>query len=226
MRHDRGQAADGRRQLARNGEKTRTNIMDAAETLILAQGFSASSVDQIIERAGITKGAFFYHFPSKTDLAQALVERCARQDLAMLETSMAAAEGETGDPLQQLLIVLGQFVALAEKWSSPHPGCLLASFCYEAGLFEERTLAIIRNTMLTWRARFAEKLQAAAADNPPRLAVDLDSLADAFTVATEGAFIVSRTLSDPQAVANQIRHLQTYLKLLFGLEQAEIRPAA
>src|SRR3546814_9545870 len=54
---------------------------------------------------------------------------------------------------------------------------------------------------------------------PPRLAVDIDSLADAITVVFEGAFIVSRTLDDPQTVSHQLRHLHGYLQLLFGVEE-------
>lgn len=204
--------------MARNGDKTRKTIMDTAEALILEQGFSASSIDRIIERAGITKGTFFYHFPTKTDLAQALVERFAHRDLHQLNSKMEAAEEATDDPARQILVFLGQFEALAAEWTQPYPGCLFATFCCEAGVFEDRTLVVMRDTMLTWRARLAEKLRAAADRTPPRLPVDLESLADAITVVFEGAFIVSRTLDDPRTVAQQLRHLQTYLRLLFGLE--------
>jgi TetR/AcrR family transcriptional repressor of nem operon len=55
------------RSVARNGARTRTAIMDAAQGLILQQGFAATSIDEIIERTGVTKGAFFYHFKSKSD---------------------------------------------------------------------------------------------------------------------------------------------------------------
>ena len=210
--------------VARNGDKTRKNIMDTAEALILEQGFSASSIDRIIDRAGITKGTFFYHFPSKTDLAQALVERFARRDIHQLTSKMEAAEAETDDPVHQLLSFIGQFATLADEWTAPYPGCLFATFCCEAGLFEDRTLVVMRDSMLTWRARIAEKLRVAVAKTPPRAPVDLDSLADAITVVFEGAFIVSRTLNDPKTVSQQLRHLQTYLRLLFAVE-AEAKAA-
>ena len=210
--------------MARNGDKTRKTIMDTAEALILEQGFSGSSIDRIIDRAGIPKGTFFYHFPSKPDLAQALVERFARRDLHQLTSKMEAAEQQTEDPARQLIVFLAQFEALADEWTAPYPGCLFATFCCESGLFEDRTLAVMRETMLTWRSRIAAKLRAAAASTPPRAPVDVDSLADSITVVFEGSFIVSRTLNDPKTVARQLRHLQTYLRLLFGLE-ADTRPA-
>lgn len=202
--------------MARNGEKTRNKIMDTAEAMILEQGFSASSIDRIIARAGITKGSFFYHFPTKSELAQALAERYARRDAQLLETAMAAAEGLSDEPIQQLLDFVDQFIDIADEWTSPYPGCLFASFCYEAGLLEDRTLCLMRDSMLHWRTRIADKLRIGAAGMPPRLPTDLDSLADAITVVFEGAFIVSRTLNDPKTVAQQLRHLRSYLQLLFG----------
>lgn len=212
--------------MARNGEKTRKSIMDTAEALIMEQGYSATSIDQILTRAGITKGTFFYHFPTKIDLAHALAERYARRDLRQLADKMQAAEAATDGPALQLLLFLEQFAEVADAWTEPYPGCLFASFCYEAGLIEERTMTVMRSSILTWRNQIADKLRAAAVSNPPRLPFDADSLADAVTVVFEGAFILSRTLDDARIVAQQLRHLQSYLRLLFGLEHAEVRSAA
>ena len=84
--------------MARKGEMTRKSIMDTAETLIMEQGYSATSIDQILAGAGITKGSFFYHFPTKTDLAHALAERYARRDIRQLTDKMAAAAGQAALP--------------------------------------------------------------------------------------------------------------------------------
>lgn len=212
--------------MARKGEKTRKSIMDSAEALIMEQGYSATSIDQILAGAGITKGSFFYYFPTKIDLAHALAERYAERDIQHLTTTMQAAEAATDDPARQLLVFIELFAEIADQWTTPYPGCLFASFCYEAGLFEDRTMAVMRDAILAWRGRIAEKLRAAAARTPPRLAFDADSLADAVMVVFEGAFILSRTLDDARIVAQQLRHLQDYLRLQFGLEHATVRPAA
>jgi TetR/AcrR family transcriptional repressor of nem operon len=62
----------------------RTRLLDAALHLIRAQGYSATTVDGICRATGLTKGAFFYHFKSKDDLALAaaahfseIPERCS-----------------------------------------------------------------------------------------------------------------------------------------------------
>lgn len=209
--------------MPRDGQSTRQTIMNAAEALILDKGFAATSIDRIIERAGVTKGTFFYHFDTKQALALALVERYAALDLGHLEQNLERARHLARDPLQQLLIFVGLFEEAATALTEPYPGCLFASYCYEADLFEQGTHDIIVATMSTWRQRLGEQLRQVAERYPPKLDVDLDSLADAITVVFEGAFIVSKTYRDPTTVARQIRHYRNYLDLLFSPDLAARR---
>lgn len=190
--------------------------MDSAEGLILEQGFAATSVDAIIARAGVTKGTFFYHFPSKAVLARALVERWARLDCGLFDDHLAAAEAQSEDPREQLLAFVDRFRAQADELTDPYPGCLFASYCAEAGLFDTETLAIIDRTYLYWRERLGAKLRQVAERHPPAIAVSIDSLADMMTAIFEGAFILSKTLQDPGPVAAQLGHYRNYLELLFG----------
>lgn len=201
--------------MAGRGERTREAIMDAAEAMILEQGFAATSVDRIIGRAGVTKGTFFYHYPSKTALAHALVERWARLDLGHLNDNLAAAEAASEDPLEQLLAFIDAFREAAEALSEPYPGCLFASYCYEAELFDDRTMEVIEDTFLQWRQRIGTKIAEVMLQYPPRLPVSSNSLADMMTVIFEGAFVVSKTLKEPGTIAAQLGHYRDYLVLLF-----------
>jgi TetR/AcrR family transcriptional repressor of nem operon len=202
--------------MARDGSKTRTKIMDAAERLILQQGFGGTSIDRVIDDAEITKGTFFYHFKSKSDLAHALVERYARLDLGHLGENMRLAESRSDDPLEQLLIFVRLFEDSAKELTEPYPGCLFGSYCYEAGLFDATTLGVIQHTMLTWRETLGAKLAEVAKRYPPRRPVDLDVLADMIVVIFEGAFILSRTLKEPEVLMAQAGNYRTYLELLFA----------
>ena len=51
-----------------HAEETRRAILDAARQRFEVQGYSATSIANIVEAAGTTKGALFHHFPSKEDL--------------------------------------------------------------------------------------------------------------------------------------------------------------
>src|SRR5690606_30813305 len=66
--------------MLKNGADTRERLLDAAEQLYLERGYGATSVEAIVAAAGLTKGALFHHFPTKHDLALALIERYATSD--------------------------------------------------------------------------------------------------------------------------------------------------
>lgn len=200
----------------RSGAGTREKILDVAEGLILHHGFAATTIDQIIDRVGVTKGSFFYHFKAKNDLARALIERYARSDHRLLHDNLDRAEKLSSDPLRQLLIFVGLFLDVAERLEEPYPGCLFASYCYESGLFDDDINGVSAAAMLEWRKAVGEKLRAAADRHPPRIDVDLDSLADLLTVVFEGAFILSRSLKAPKIFAEQLHHYRNYLQLIFA----------
>jgi TetR/AcrR family transcriptional repressor of nem operon len=201
--------------MARDGTVTRNKILDTAQAMILNQGYSATSIDKLVAQAGVTKGSFFHHFDNKAALAQTLVERFARGDLALFAENKARAEKLSRDPLQQVLILIGLYKEMMEGLSEPYPGCLFASYIYEANLFDEHTLGIISDTYLQWRANLGEMLEKAAAVYPPRIEVDLAHLADMFTATIEGAFIMSKTLKEPQLVAHQLGLMRDFIELLF-----------
>lgn len=164
---------------------------------------------------GVTKGAFFYHFESKAALAHMLVERFAHADLELRDGFRARAEKLSRDPLQQLLIFIGLYEELMEGFEEPFPGCLFASYLYEANLFDDRTMQIIEDTYRDWRATLGTMIDKVAETHTPNPPVNSDDLADMFTVTLEGAFIMSKTLKEPKLVAAQIGLYRDFVELLF-----------
>src|SRR5207249_686981 len=59
---------------ADRSESTRREILRGAQDLFGVQGYEATSIEDVAERAGVTKGAVYHHFASKRDLFQAVFE--------------------------------------------------------------------------------------------------------------------------------------------------------
>jgi TetR/AcrR family transcriptional repressor of nem operon len=201
----------------RDGTATRDRILDAAQRLVLERGFAATSVDAVLAEAPATKGGFFHHFPSKTDLGRALLERYAAADERMLDDFMAVAEGESDDPAEQLVAFVRRFERAADELAPTQPGCLFVSFIYESQLATDGEDDLIATSIRHWRTRLLEKLEAAARQHPPAIAVDLHSLADQVFTTFEGGFILARAMHDPKHLRAQLAHLRHYLELLFRL---------
>jgi hypothetical protein len=69
--------------------------------------------------------------------------------------------------------------------------------------------------MLGWRRRFRERLDLIAARYPPRIAVDLDHLADMLSAIAEGGIIVSKVIRDKRALSQQLILYRDFIRAVF-----------
>ena len=201
--------------MARDGSITRDKIIETAMGLALKQGHVATSVDEIIEAAEITKGTFFYHFKSKKDLAVALIDKFSAAELQILEENMEKANKLSKDPLQQLLIFVGLIQELHAQLKGGQIGCLYASYSYENQLVDEDLLALAANTLTEWKDQLSNKIKKIIKAYPPNLSVDPDELADSFLVTLEGAYVMARVMHKPEIIQIHLEQYKTYLESLF-----------
>ncbi|MDN5926206.1 MAG: TetR/AcrR family transcriptional regulator [Hyphomicrobiales bacterium] len=194
---------------------TRERLLVIAEAAVLAKGFGATSIEELIAAAGITKNGFFYHFPDKNALALALLRRYVQRDDALLDDVFARGYALSDDPLQAFLTGLR---LLAEKMADlpqEFPGCLVATFCYQERLFNHDIHSLNHEIVLKWRARFRRGLDAITAVYPPVEAVDLNALADMISTVIEGGLVLGRATKNDKILPEQIHLVRSYIKLLF-----------
>ena len=110
----------------RKGDETRERILAVAESAVLAKGFSATSIEEIIAEVGITKSGFFYHFKDKGELAKGLLVRYLDRDTLLLDEIFRRGDELHTDPLHGFLIALKLFAEMMSDLPKAHPGCLAA----------------------------------------------------------------------------------------------------
>jgi len=201
--------------MAKKGEDTRQRILDAAQGLILEHGYAGISVDQVINSVGLTKGAFFHHFKNKAELARMLIRRYADAGVKLFAENMARARKLSDDPLQQFVILIGLYEELFDNLTEPYPGCLLASYVYELQQFDDDIKPIINEEFLYSREELTALIGRIEKKYPPREAVDATALADSFMSMFEGAFILSKSLNEPEVTAQQLHLYKTFIGVLF-----------
>lgn len=199
----------------RKGSETRERILALAEEAVLAKGFNATSIDELIAAVGITKSGFFYHFKDKTELAKAMMERYRAHDRAVLDDLFARADELNEDPLHGMLVALKLFAETMARLKEAHPGCLAASFCYQDQLFSREIREMNAEAMMDWRRRFRARFEAIARVYPPREEVDLDALADTAATMVEGGLILGRVFKDPSVLPRQIMLFRTLVRATF-----------
>jgi TetR/AcrR family transcriptional repressor of nem operon len=197
------------------GATTRARIMDIAETAVLQKGFGATSIEELIAAAGITKSGFFYHFRDKNALAHGLLQRHLAQDEAILDDIFDRAGKLSDDPLTVFLSGLQMLADMMRDLPGGHPGCLVVTYCYNERLFDQTTRDLNRQAVLAWRRRFAAMFRRINERHEPRAPVDTDTLADMVSAVIEGGIVVSKVLKEPQVLAQQILLLRAYVRLLY-----------
>jgi TetR/AcrR family transcriptional regulator, transcriptional repressor for nem operon len=198
------------------GERTRVRLLDVAYQSINEKGFAATSIEELVEAAGITKSGFFYHFRDKNDLARQLFERFLAEDEAIFDTLETRARDLSDDPLQSLLILLNLYAQMMDDRDALHPGCMVATVTYQERIFDAELKQMNVEYLMRMRNRFGRWFREIEAQYPPRIDVDVDALADHLTVVVEGAIVQSKALNDLAVIGAQVRLFRNYVKLLFG----------
>jgi AcrR family transcriptional regulator len=199
----------------RRGADTRERILDVAEAAVLDKGFAATSIEEVIAAVGITKSGFFYHFHDKGALAKALLQRYIEREDVLFADLFARADELNEDPLHGFLVGLKMLAEVMGDLPGEHPGCLVASVCYQEQLFNAEVRDLNRTAVLRWRAFFRARLDRVAERYPPRADVDLDALADMLSALADGGIILSKVLRDRDMLPRQIMLYRDYVRTVF-----------
>jgi AcrR family transcriptional regulator len=109
---DDGSGIEGRRpRIVKAAPVRRAELIDVAQRLFLQKGYERTTINDVIEATGLSKGAFYHHFRAKEDLLEAIVQRFTRQALAGVEAL---------DPSLDALSRLNTLLAMSREWKAEH----------------------------------------------------------------------------------------------------------
>lgn len=191
--------------------EARARLIGAARSLVRHKGFAATSVDELCAAAGVTKGAFFHHFPSKEALGVALIDDWTDTTGAMFA---AHPYNSLPDPLDR---VFGYLDLRREILGQPIPefSCVAGTTVQEAyetsPSMRDAAARSIASGVEHVRPHLAEALAAY-----PVPGVTAEGLAQQVQVAVQGGIILAKAMDDPVPARDAFDHLERYLRLLFG----------
>jgi TetR/AcrR family transcriptional regulator, transcriptional repressor for nem operon len=193
--------------------ETREKILQAAARLIALKGYHDAKLDEVLDAAQVTKGAFFHHFRDREDLGFAVLDwhmNRRRQLLDAIEQELPL--GEEARPLQRVFRRLDAIQEMVRRREGLKGGCIIGNMstalsdCHDG--FRKR-LAECFDEM---SQDFQPHLEAAARRLRPTRRPDSNELSRFIVTVIEGAIMQARTLSDTKLLPRQFASLKDHLK--------------
>lgn len=192
--------------------QSKTKLLDAALHVIRAKGYSATTVDDICHKAGVTKGSFFHHFKSKDELALAAASYWG----TMTDTLFAAAPyRKLHDPRDRLLGYV-DFRAAILNGELPDYTCLLGTLVQETYATHPDIRAACDQGLSSHVAELTRDLKAAKQRYAPKAAWSAESVGYFIQAVLQGSFIFAKAKQSPDVVRESLEHVRRYLGVLFS----------
>lgn len=194
----------------RDPVQTRDRLLQAAFGEIYAHGYTAASLEGILEEAGVTKGALYHHFGSKKALAQAVVDELVRGMVVDAWLAPLAGGANVIDAIQGCL--RGRVEQMTPE--QVQCGCPLNNLAQELSASDDDFREQIEGIYAHWRTSLAELLEAGVERGDVRPDVnpaDVATFLVASMAGTAGFAKTSRSLTHARA---SIRVLCGYLDTL------------
>lgn len=192
--------------------EAKRRLLDAAMQLMIRQGFTATTVDEICGEAKLTKGSFFHYFKTKEEIGEAALDHYwEAQRAAFLNAEFTRIT----DPLERLHGFLDFMIQMVRRGPLSQ-GCLMGNLTQELA----HTHPAIRQKC---EARFghfvgniSKTLQAAKAKYRPKADFDPDSVGTLFVSLMQGSILLAKARQDPRPLVDNLNHFRAYVDSLLG----------
>ena len=191
---------------------SKTKLLDAALQVIRTRGYSASTVEDICNAAGVTKGSFFHHFKGKEDLAISAANYWADMTGALFESAPYHAHS---DPLDRVLGYI-DFRKSILQGTLPEFTCLVGTMVQET----YDTAPAIRDACERSISGHAATVAIDIAEAMKFHNIETDWTAESLALHTQavlqGAFILAKAKGSALIAGDTVDHLRRYVEMLFG----------
>jgi TetR/AcrR family transcriptional repressor of nem operon len=198
------------RKKIRDLEQSRREILKAAFHQVFTHGFQGVSVDDIVAKTSLTKGAFFHQFPSKMEMGYALVEEVITP---MILDRWIKPLDQYKDPLEGILKQMQTLMGEAEP-SHLKYGCPLNNLVQEMAPLDSGFRKRLQAALELWIQEVEKHLQRAKATGYLRKDINTRQVAHFVVMAHEGFYGMLKGLPDPGAFSALYDSLKRYFATL------------
>ncbi|NEU95536.1 TetR/AcrR family transcriptional regulator [Bradyrhizobium uaiense] len=170
---------------------TSEQILDVAQSLIVAGGYNGFSYADIADAIGIRKASIHHHFPTKAELVSALVDRYRQQT----ELGLKSLQAQSASPADQLQSYVDFWKACIGNASLPF--CVCAMLAGEMPMLPDEVASRVRGHFHHLAEWLTSVLQAGAKQHLFRLDKRPEQEAQMLMASVHGAMLSARAFDDP-----------------------------
>lgn len=194
----------------RDLEKSRKEILEVAFIEVFSRGFQGVSVDDIVKKTSMTKGAFYHHFPTKLDLGYALVDDVIKPMIIdRWVTPLSGFENPLEGILNRIKILIGKAPASELKL-----GCPLNNLVQEMAPVDKEFKARLQKALNLWISEMDIQLKRAKKDGYLKSDVNTRQVAHFVVMAHEGFYGMLKGLDDSRAFDALFDSLKRYFQTI------------
>jgi TetR/AcrR family transcriptional regulator, transcriptional repressor for nem operon len=195
---------------SRESDATRDKLLKAAFEEIYRRGFQAASLDTILAKAGVSKGALYHHFPDKASLGYAVVDEVVK---GLLLERWGVLEPPSGDPITALQRILrGRVANLTSR--EVELGCPLNNLAQEMSPLDQRFRRGVNATFDIWTDAVAKDLASGQAQGTVLKDVDARKIAAFIVASIEGSFGLAKGAQSAAMLRSNLEVLSSFLESL------------
>jgi TetR/AcrR family transcriptional repressor of nem operon len=193
--------------------ETREKILRAAARLFALKGYHDAKLEEVLDTAQVTKGAFFHHFSDREDLGFAVLDWHMGQRRQLLdriaqELPLAADAGPLGRVFRRL-DAIQEMIRRREGYKG---GCIIGNMSTALSDCHDGFRARLAQCFDEMAQEFVPDLQAAARRGQVKNHANPGELARYIVTVIEGAIMQARTFGDAKLVPRQLTYLKEHLK--------------
>ncbi|MDL5052966.1 TetR/AcrR family transcriptional regulator [Oscillatoria laete-virens NRMC-F 0139] len=195
--------------------RTREKLIIATVELLLRQGYARTTVEQICERAGVTKGAFFHHFETKDEIGLAVIRWWS--DMGTAEYSRAWADGK-GSALQQLHAMFDIMEGFTSRPGEPCV-CAIGMLAQEMAGTHPAIRASCAAELSVWTTHVQRLLDTAQSQQRPVVPFDSAEVSWFLNSLWQGSMLIGKTCESPAIIRQNLKLARRFIDGLFNQPQ-------
>lgn len=195
--------------LKRQPDATRQELLLAAFEEIHKHGFRSASLDAIIEKTGVTKGALYHHFDNKAELGYAVVDEIIRP---FVEQNWQPVTG--ADNVIDTAVALCKRLTRERSAMALSNGCPFNNLINEMSPVDEGFRTRLNGILKDWRAGIVKALKHGQTRGQVRKDVDVNDAAAFIIGAIEGCVGMGKASQSRELLESSFRGMTDYLEHL------------